>query len=696
MPRAFGHALTVLKDGTVLVTGGGAGPLDVQPHVERVDVASGRSWPVAPLTTARAAHTAVLLADGSVLVAGGLSTQLGTHVPPERYDPVKDRWQRMTTPGSRSMRPNDAAYVHAVALPDGSALLAGGTPHGVDRVVDASFKRESVADGGGHVWMASLPDGRVVMVTEHATWVRDTGGGWTAVTQGSPLRRMAGWALLSDRRVLMTGGTSDSGRPVSTCAVFSLADGSWRRAPTLDHARSEHLCAPLPNGGALVLGGFSGRQVRRDSLHWDGAADRWVSAGRMLTFRATCAAATLPDGRVLVVGGLTDAPGYQGGCEVWTDLGRTDAQPKTRRGSRPGAQAHTGPDDAERERAVLAMLRSDYRTFNADLGDALTPAVLELADLKGSLAQWISASRTIRVSRQATRELLWPQVRELLHHEMAHQYVTEVLRVTDESAHGAAFQKVCARFGVDPRAAGVPNASLDPQEDVVVRRVRKLQALAQSSNPHEAHTAQQLAEDLMGRYRALFAAADVNLPKAEEAMGTRHVGGTRVRRDAFDFEMAGLLALVGAVEVIWVPSLDVDTLRQGMTLELCGTQANVERAAYLHDVLRRSIEALWEQDRSQHGGGARDRVQFMVGTLRAFAEKVRAEKVDETQKALVRMEAARAEAWMNTRHPRLSHRRGATVHLGEAALRGAEAGRSLQVNEGLGAQTGPRQLGPKR
>jgi hypothetical protein len=68
-PRAFQTA-TLLKDGTVLVTGGnnGTGPLAT---AELYDPTAGTFSPTGSMGTARQSHIATLLNDGTVLVAGG-------------------------------------------------------------------------------------------------------------------------------------------------------------------------------------------------------------------------------------------------------------------------------------------------------------------------------------------------------------------------------------------------------------------------------------------------------------------------------------------------------------------------------------------------------------------------------------------------------------------------------------------------
>jgi hypothetical protein len=63
---------TLLRDGTVLVTGGERGANDVVASVELYDPRSGTWTATANMDVARRMHTATLLPDGSVLVVGGV------------------------------------------------------------------------------------------------------------------------------------------------------------------------------------------------------------------------------------------------------------------------------------------------------------------------------------------------------------------------------------------------------------------------------------------------------------------------------------------------------------------------------------------------------------------------------------------------------------------------------------------------
>src|SRR5437868_5340763 len=90
----------------------------------------------------------------------------------------------------------------------------------------------------------------------------------------------------------------------------------------------------------------------------------------------------------------------------------------------------------ELEAALLRELRNAYFDLNASFfRRKLTPAAIELSDAGSRLGRWVSDLRTIEIARSLILSHPWGVVLEVLKHEMAHQYVYEVLGVSDEVAH---------------------------------------------------------------------------------------------------------------------------------------------------------------------------------------------------------------------------------------------------------------------
>ena len=80
------HTATRLLDGTILVTGGSPPPFGRSglESAEIYDPSTGTFSPTGSMLDKRVSHTATLLRDGIVLVAGGGTTPLASA---ELYDP---------------------------------------------------------------------------------------------------------------------------------------------------------------------------------------------------------------------------------------------------------------------------------------------------------------------------------------------------------------------------------------------------------------------------------------------------------------------------------------------------------------------------------------------------------------------------------------------------------------------------------
>ena len=114
------HTATLLKDGRVLVAGGGGEGYSSVSSADLFDPATGTFSKTGSMKVGRWLQTATLLQDGRVLVTGGRSPKDSVYTSAEMYDPATGRF---SSAGSMT----DGRQQHtATLLPDGRVFIAGG------------------------------------------------------------------------------------------------------------------------------------------------------------------------------------------------------------------------------------------------------------------------------------------------------------------------------------------------------------------------------------------------------------------------------------------------------------------------------------------------------------------------------------------------------------------------------------------
>lgn len=358
-----------------------------------------------------------------------------------------------------------------------------------------------------------------------------------------------------------------------------------------------------------------------------------------------------------------------------------------------GDDPQTQQLSAELERLVVRALARTYTDLNLTFFDGrLQRPVIELSDARGRLGRWVSDVRTIEVARFGLAEHGWGAVVEVLKHEMAHQFTDEVLGVRDQSAHGPAFREVCARRGIDARAAGAPagGGERSAGEQRVLDRIAKLLALAESGNEHEAQSAMNAAQRLMLKYNL------ENLATGGAASyGFLHLGEPTGRVNEAQRVLATILGDYFFVEPIWVPVWRPLEGKRGSVLEVCGTRANLDMAGYVHAFLTNTAERLWREFKKANGiRRNRDRRAYVAGVMAGFRDKLEQQRQDNVGSGLVWQGDADLLRFFKSRHPYTR-----TVRYGgsagtEAHDRGREAGRKIVLHRGMehGPSSGVRAL----
>ena len=113
--------------------------------------------------------------------------------------------------------------------------------------------------------------------------------------------------VLPDGRVLIVGGL-DGSRTLASALLVDPVSGSVRATGSLQSRRARHTATLLKDGRVLVAGGQAVSGTTMTPLEsveiFDPASERFVNSSAMTAARASHAAVLLPDGKVLICGGL--------------------------------------------------------------------------------------------------------------------------------------------------------------------------------------------------------------------------------------------------------------------------------------------------------------------------------------------------------------------------------------------------------
>lgn len=195
------------------------------------------------LREARSEHVTVPLADGTLLVFGGWNgTSQATALTWELYQPGDEAFDALEAWTTQAVGSIGVAWAD---LGDLGVLLCGG-----GSTVNNAPENLVPAAGCGVI----RPD---------LNWGTETPIAQDVAAIPVPNRMYAAMAPLGDGRVLLTGGVTQSipaegtAPAVSQALIYDVGTGDWERINPLNHARAMHRMVALPDGRVLILGGVT-------------------------------------------------------------------------------------------------------------------------------------------------------------------------------------------------------------------------------------------------------------------------------------------------------------------------------------------------------------------------------------------------------------------------------------------------------
>jgi N-acetylneuraminic acid mutarotase len=269
----YGQTTTLLPDGKVLVVGGeydtGQYTHQIVASAELYDPATNTWSSAASMPIARVSHTATLLNNGKVLIVGGTDAAGFPTDSVELYDPASNTWSEVAA------MPQIRTKHTATLLPDGRVLIACGVTMGANAT-------SVLYDPATDTWSAA------------GALLEPLGAGCTAT-------------LLLNNKVLVVGSFA------SQAELYDPATNTWSSAGSLAQGRFSPSATLLANGQVLVAGGFydipgHGGQSLASAELYDPASNTWSPAGSMAVPRYGQTAILLPNGQVLVEGGIDSEP----------------------------------------------------------------------------------------------------------------------------------------------------------------------------------------------------------------------------------------------------------------------------------------------------------------------------------------------------------------------------------------------------
>lgn len=358
------------------------------------------------------------------------------------------------------------------------------------------------------------------------------------------------------------------------------------------------------------------------------------------------------------------------------------------------------------ERAAVLELSFEHEYVCRSHKVALRPVTIALFDSETRWGQFDSVTRTISISKKLIREFPWHNVVGVFRHEMAHQLVFETLGSRETHPHGEVFKVACQRLGVSDlyARAGVDLTSntfdwrediRDPKSEAILDKVRKLLALANSSNEHEALLA-------MEKVRELYAKYNIELNESMQRDGFVHLVLSYGKKNlpSWFLRIAGILSEHFFVRTLVFRQYDQATGAQLGAIDVIGRKENVLMAEYVFHFLLQQLEVLvTNKIKLEPVFSRRDRNSYRLGILEGFSRKLEVSKpsvpvetknYESTGKALEKFKMdEEIDSYIGTIYPKLRKKSGGSIRISSEVYASGQAdGMSIQFHKPVDEKVG--------
>lgn len=308
------HTATLLKDGRVLITGGGKLSSGFLKSAEIYDPKTNKFTKTGDMTVPRVNHAAVLLQDGKVLITGGYFSNNGGPLKSmksaEIYNPKTGKFTKI----------NDMNHAwdnhNMILLNDGRVLISKFSP--VLEIFDPNkneFKDTiPCLTNGSPDTSTLLKDGNVLLASGFHLYkslyynpqIFDLKTEkFRFISQMAFSRSFSTATLLKNGEVIIIGGNGSGNGYVKESEIYNPKSDNFRLAAALNQMRSWHSSILLQNGKVLVVGGQTDFDEELKSLKsaelYEPQDNRFIKIGNMHYIRTKPTLTLLKNGNVLII-----------------------------------------------------------------------------------------------------------------------------------------------------------------------------------------------------------------------------------------------------------------------------------------------------------------------------------------------------------------------------------------------------------
>ena len=353
-------------------------------------------------------------------------------------------------------------------------------------------------------------------------------------------------------------------------------------------------------------------------------------------------------------------------------------------------------EDAQKdlERKILQGLSFEWEAalyiLSSEQKKNFKKPLFTLKPMKSRLGYWSFEKKEICLSQYFVLNHPWDAIREILLHEMAHQFTDQVFRAHNEPPHGLMFQKACHLLRANPKASGhykslyerLLSESLET-DDKIMLRIKKLMALSESSNQHEAEAAMSKAHELISKYNIRLLEQNIN-----RNFESVFIGSPLLRHPREEYFIANLLQDFYFVQGIWVSAYVVQKNKMGRVLEISGTVHNIKIASYVYDFIKQYIHSKWNDYNKDSSLNRYRKSDFSVGIIEGFRLKLESQQkknknhVDDTYP--VKVEDPLLAKYFSHRYPYVHRfKKNTSGHHANIFNDGKKVGKKMVIYKGI-------------